>query len=157
MNHAHPNPVTFGLDDFLSWDIIQSMLNYLFSPEDLKPPPANLPALAERLRVLAEPKRLLLLDLIMQGVQCNCELGEGLHIAPNLISHHLSVLRQAGLVKVERDSQDARWLYYSVNRQALEELNAAFGLFFDPARIRPRRPTCGPQGALVRLGDIAVA
>jgi ArsR family transcriptional regulator, arsenate/arsenite/antimonite-responsive transcriptional repressor len=43
----------------------------------------------------------------MEGVHCNCELGEALDMAPNLISHHLSVLRKAGLVEVERDAFDA--------------------------------------------------
>lgn len=118
-------------------------------------PPTNLPQLADRLKVLAEPKRLLILHLLMEGVQCNCELGDALQMAPNLISHHLRVLRAAGLVDVARDTLDARWLYYSINRSALDELNAAFGLFFDPGRMKPRRPTCGPQGALVPVGDIA--
>ena len=119
-------------------------------------PPANLQALADRLKVLAEPKRLLIFNMLMEGVQCNCELGDALKMPPNLISHHLSVLRQAGLVDMERDTLDARWVYYSINRKALDELNAAFGVFFDPARIKPRRPTCGPQGMLVGIGDIAV-
>jgi ArsR family transcriptional regulator len=119
-------------------------------------PPTNLQALADRLKVLAEPKRLLILNMLMEGVQCNCELGDALKMPPNLISHHLSVLRQSGLVDVERDALDARWVYYSINRKTLDELNQAFGGFFDPARIKPRRPTCGPQGALVRVGDIAV-
>ena len=79
-------------------------------------PPTNLQQLADWLKVLAEPKRLLILHLLMEGVQCNCELGERLEMAPNLISHHLSVLRQAGLVDVERDALDARWIYYSINR-----------------------------------------
>ncbi len=118
-------------------------------------PPTNLEALARRLKVLAEPKRLLIIDLLMQGVQCNCELGEALDIPPNLISHHLRALREAGLVDVERDALDARWMYYSVNRQALDELNAAFGVFFDPERIQPRRLTCGPQGTFVPFVDIA--
>ena len=117
--------------------------------------PTNLLTLADRLKVLAEPKRLLILHLLMEGVQCNCELGGALEMPPNLISHHLSVLRRAGLVDIERDALDARWIYYSINRQALAELNAQFGLFFDPARIKPRRPTCGPQGTFVHLGDIA--
>ena len=65
-------------------------------------PPTDLQTLADRLKVLAEPKRLLILHLLMEGVQCNCELGDALQMAPNLISHHLSVLRQAGLVDVER-------------------------------------------------------
>lgn len=118
--------------------------------------PLDPAGLAERLKVLAEPKRLRILNLLMEGVQCNCELGDALEMAPNLISHHLSVLRQAGLVEVTRDAVDARWIYYAINRAALQELNAALGAFFDPARIQPRRPACGPQGALVRLADIAM-
>lgn len=119
--------------------------------------PTELHTLAERLKALAEPKRLLIVHLLMEGVHCNCELGDALQMAPNLISHHLSVLRKAGLVDVERDAFDARWVYYSLNRQALAELNAAFGTFLDPARIKPRRATCGPQGAFIRAGEIFVA
>ncbi len=125
--------------------------------ERIARPPTDLRRLADRLKVLAEPKRLLILHLLMEGVHCNCELGDALKLPPNLISHHLRLLRQAGLVDVERDVLDARWVYYSLNRRALEELNDAFGGFFDPARIKPRRPTCGPQGAIVRLSDIAPA
>jgi ArsR family transcriptional regulator, arsenate/arsenite/antimonite-responsive transcriptional repressor len=75
-------------------------------------------------------------------------------MAPNLISHHLRVLRQAGLVKVELDPLDARWIYYSVNAEALKEFNHAFGIFFDPGRIKPRRLTCGPQNSFVYEQDI---
>lgn len=120
-------------------------------------PPTNVQQLAGWLKVLAEPKRLLIFNLLMQGVQCNCELGEQLDMAPNLISHHLSVLRQAGLVEIERDALDGRWIYYSVNRAALNDLNAAFGAFFDPARMQPRHPTCGPQSALARLEAVGLS
>lgn len=116
-------------------------------------PPTNLQALADRLKVLAEPQRLLILHTLMEGVQCNCELGGALRLPPNLVSHHLRVLREVGLVDVARDALDARWVYYSVNRQALDELNEAFGLFFDPARIQPRRPTCGPEKYLAEIGE----
>ncbi len=120
-------------------------------------PPTNLQTLSNRLKVLAEPKRLLILDLIMQGIQCNCELSEALGVAPNLISHHLKALCQAGLVDVERDPSDARWAYYSINHRALDELNAAFGIFFDPDRIQPRRLTCGPQGWTVLLDEMQLS
>ena len=125
------------------------MLNYI-SAEPISPP-VNLKRLAEWLKVLAEPNRLLIFNLLIEGVQCNCELGDGLQMAPNLISHHLRVLREARLVDVERDTHDARWLYYSINRQSLEELNQALGTFFDPQRIKPRRLTCGPRGEFIRL------
>lgn len=135
------------------------MLNYPLGSglPEIAHPPTDLERLARQLKTLAEPKRLLILHLLIEGVQCNCELGDTLQMAPNLISHHLRVLREAGLVDVERDALDARWAYYSINRQALEELNRAFGLFFDPSRMKPRRPTCGPQGALIPLGEITVA
>lgn len=108
--------------------------------------PTDVQVLAQRLQVLAEPKRLLILHLLMEGVQCNCELGDALGAAPNLVSHHLRALRDAGLVDAERDPVDARWVYYSINRKAFDEITAAFGAFFDPARIKPRRIGCGPQG-----------
>jgi len=109
--------------------------------------PEDVEELSTLFKVLAEPKRLCILDLIMRGVQCNCDIGEALGLAPNLISHHLSVLRDAGLVEVERDAIDARWVYYSVNRAALERYNALIGVFLDPARIQPRLLVCGPQGS----------
>ncbi len=56
-------------------------------------PLTDLQVLAEYLRVLAEPKRLLIFHQIMEGVQCNCELGEALDMPPNLISHHIRILR----------------------------------------------------------------
>lgn len=109
--------------------------------------------LAQWFKVIGEPRRLLLLELIIQGVQCNCELGDALQMAPNLISHHLGVLREAELVNVERDSIDARWVYYSVNPQKLEELQQLMAAYFNPERIQPRRLTCGPQAILIDLSD----
>ena len=120
-------------------------------------PPTDLLALAAQLKVLAEPKRLRILHMLMEGVQCNCVLGDALDMAPNLISHHLRVLREAGLVDVERDPDDARWVYYSLNREVLDELICSFGLFFDPSRIKPRRQTCGPQTAIVSVKGILVS
>ncbi|MGV8049068.1 MAG: ArsR/SmtB family transcription factor [Anaerolineaceae bacterium] len=96
------------------------------------------------LKVIGEPNRLLLLEKIIQGIQCNCELGDALQMAPNLISHHLTVLREAGLIETERDPIDSRWVYYSVNPQAMEELRSLFGGFFDANRVQPRKLTCGP-------------
>jgi len=118
--------------------------------------PIDLQRFASWIRILAEPKRLSIVNLLMEGVHCNCELGEFLDMTPSLISHHIRVLRDAGLVEMERDPVDARWIYYSVNENALQELNEAFGAFFNPQRIQPRSPTCGPQGAFTPLDSIRV-
>jgi ArsR family transcriptional regulator len=127
------------------------MLNYLPEPGS---PSVDLQRLANWLKVLAEPNRLLIFHYLMEGVQCNCEIGNVLKMAPNLISHHLRVLREAGLIHVEHDTYDARWIYYSINQQALDELNKTWGSFFDPQRIKPRRLTCGPQGEAIHSETI---
>ncbi|MGW8251101.1 MAG: ArsR/SmtB family transcription factor [Anaerolineales bacterium] len=108
-------------------------------------PPTDLERLAGWLKVLAEPKRLYIFHLIMEGYQCNCVLGSDLGLPANLVSYHLQTLLKSGLVDAQRDSTDARWVYYSVNREAMTELNKALGSIFDPQRIRPRRTVCGPQ------------
>jgi ArsR family transcriptional regulator len=107
-------------------------------------PTDALALLGATLKLLADPTRLRIFDLLMQGVQCNCEIGDALGISPNLISHHLGALRRAGLVDVERDSNDARWLYYSVNRDALHDVRELLAAFLDADRIQERQPQCGP-------------
>lgn len=116
----------------------------------LSHPPTDLRALGALLKALGEPKRLLILHLLMEGVQCNCELGAALDLPPNLISHHLRILREAGLVGVERDLLDSRWVYYSIDRAKLEALRASFTSLVDPGRIKQRRPNCGPRVSCAR-------
>jgi ArsR family transcriptional regulator, arsenate/arsenite/antimonite-responsive transcriptional repressor len=112
---------------------------------DITPSPTDLNQLARWLKVLAEPKRLFIFHMIIEGYQCNCVLGNDLDIPPNLVSYHLRALHKAGLVDMQRDPVDARWVYYSVNQTALNQLNQALAGFFDPERIKPRRTVCGPQ------------
>jgi ArsR family transcriptional regulator len=123
---------------------------------EISVPLADIGTLTEQLKVLANPKRLQIIHLLMEGVHCNCELGDALDMAPNLISHHMGILRDAGLVEVERDTVDARWIYFSINVPSLERLNHTFESFFDPDRIKPRRPNCGPQGSILPIEEISV-
>lgn len=121
---------------------------------DVNPPPVPMERLIEQLKALANPKRLQMIHLLMEGVHCNCELGDALAMAPNLISHHMGILRDLGLVEMERDVVDGRWVYFSLNEAALAELNHAFSTFFDANRIQPRRPMCGPQSSVVTLVSV---
>jgi len=117
-------------------------------------PPVDLERLTLWLKVLAEPKRLTIFHQIMEGSQCNCALGNDLDIPPNLVSYHLRAMQQAGLLDVQRDSNDARWVYYSVNPEALSELNRTLDSFFDPKQIKPRRNICGPWESIVLIDDL---
>lgn len=97
------------------------------------------------LKALAEPNRLRIFAELMHGDSCNCELKDNLGLPPNLLSHHLRTLSEAGLVTSRRDNIDGRWIYYSVDREAVARWHAWFDTFLDPARIRDR-VLCGPEG-----------
>lgn len=102
-------------------------------------------ALVPVLKALADPTRLRVFALLMEGVQCNCEISERLELSPSLISHHMRILEGASLVRSERDPEDARWIYYSVDEPALAGVAASLAAFLDVRRIRPRQPSCGPR------------
>jgi ArsR family transcriptional regulator len=109
------------------------------------------------LKALADPNRLRIFDLLMQGDSCNCELNEKLDLPPNLLSHHLRVLREAGLILNRRDAVDGRWIYYNVNRKTVARWRAWLNEFFDPARIQERAVLCGPEGQQVAVDPSFVA
>jgi ArsR family transcriptional regulator, arsenate/arsenite/antimonite-responsive transcriptional repressor len=50
---------------------------------------------------------------------CGCKLSERLGLAESTISHHMSVLREAGLVTARKDGV---WVYYSVRRDVLRSV-----------------------------------
>ena len=68
---------------------------------------------------LSDETRLRLIALLAGGEQCVCDLTDALDAAQSRLSFHLKVLKDAGLVT---DRKDGRWVYYSLERGALEEL-----------------------------------
>jgi ArsR family transcriptional regulator len=101
---------------------------------------------ATLLKAVADPNRLRILDLLMQGDSCNCELNDKLGLPANLLSHHLRILRKAGLITSRRDALDGRWIYYAVDRDVVIRWRDWFSRFLDPARIQTRVTLCGPEG-----------
>ena len=74
-------------------------------------------------KALGDPIRLQLIDVLRKhaGKVCVCELIPLFDVGQSTVSHHLKVLRQAGLVDSERRGL---WAYYYVIPDALEELSA---------------------------------
>ncbi len=98
------------------------------------------------LKAMADPTRLQIMDIIMAGETCNCELTERLGLPANLLSHHLRVLKKAGLVSSRRDEIDGRWIYYRVDKSAIEYWHRWCGQFLNPDRIQDCKKLCGPEG-----------
>jgi ArsR family transcriptional regulator, arsenate/arsenite/antimonite-responsive transcriptional repressor len=80
--------------------------------------------MASVLKALGDPVRLRLLGLIAAsdgGEACVCDLTEAFNLAQPTISHHLKVLRLAGVINSERR---ASWMYYSIVPGALKALTS---------------------------------
>lgn len=75
------------------------------------------------LSILGHPIRLQILDMLAQndGYVCVCDLEGALPVKQPTVSHHLKLLREAGLIDCERKGL---WAYYFVKREAMAALRA---------------------------------
>ena len=78
--------------------------------------------IAQAARALSDPIRVQLVDVLRvhAGKVCVCELTPLFDVSQPTVSHHLKVLREAGLVGVERRGL---WAYYYVKPDAAKELS----------------------------------
>jgi len=80
-------------------------------------------ALADRLKALADPTRIGIVNCLANaGEACVCDLTDGFGLSQPTISHHLRILREAGLIEAERRGT---WSFYRLNRSAVAELALA--------------------------------
>ena len=71
------------------------------------------------LRALADPVRRDILNLLKKGRMSAGEIGEHFSITGAAISRHLSVLKEADLI---RDTREGKFIYYDINATVLEEI-----------------------------------
>jgi ArsR family transcriptional regulator len=79
-------------------------------------------ALAPAFKALGDPVRLQLMSMIASapnGEICVCDLTPGFEVTDSTISHHLKILRAAGLVDSERR---ASWVYYRPRPGIMQQL-----------------------------------
>jgi ArsR family transcriptional regulator len=136
VRHALGNPIPLTYDDLI--DTVALMpVDLELAPKMKRPAgqpccepvvyPDTEHAAAERMaavaKALGDPIRLQLVDVLRSnaGKVCVCELTPLFDVGQPTVSHHLKVLRHAGLVDSERRGL---WAYYYVVPDALEELTA---------------------------------
>ncbi len=73
----------------------------------------------EVFKAAADPCRLRILKLLKEEELCVCEIMIALSKPQSLTSHHLSILREAGLVK---ERKDGKWSYYRLADGAVNEM-----------------------------------
>ena len=94
---------------------------------------------ARLFHALSDGTRLAILQRLRFGEQCVCNLTDALDAAQSRLSFHLKVLKDAGLVT---DHREGRWMYYTMNPEALGEVAEMVDLLASPPSPAERRAGC---------------
>ncbi len=76
-------------------------------------------AFQETFKALSDPTRRAILDLLKEGAKTAGEIGGHFDMTGATVSHHLSVLKEAGLISDERRG---KYIYYELNLSILDEI-----------------------------------
>jgi len=95
---------------------------------------------AELFKILSVDKRIEIVEFLKKEPMSVNALADALKITQSAVSQHLRVLKGAGLVKDERRGY---WIYYSLNRDALEKCRQRLN----------RVCTCGCLGKHITTGE----
>jgi ArsR family transcriptional regulator len=81
--------------------------------------------LAARFKALADPTRVAIVNRLSQADEvCVCDLNAAFDLSQPTISHHLRILREAGLVE---SSRRGTWAYYRLVPETVDALRGALG------------------------------
>ncbi len=83
---------------------------------------AKLDDTAKSLKVIADKNRLKILCLLQAGERCVCDIWKFLDLPQNLTSHHLKVLRDAGLIDSRKEGLN---VHYSIDKKAMSKFNSS--------------------------------
>lgn len=81
---------------------------------------------AELLKVVAEENRLKILCTLKAGERCVCDIWQDLDIAQNLVSHHLKVLKDAGLIDSRKEGLK---MIYWIKKKEMSKFNSLLNNF----------------------------
>jgi ArsR family transcriptional regulator len=80
---------------------------------------SNVSKAARYFHALSDETRLRIIEQLQEGEQCVCDMTDAFRTGQSRLSFHLKVLKDAGLIT---DRPEGRWVYYSLNDRAVEEL-----------------------------------
>ena len=98
----------------------------------------NLARSARWFHALADATRLRIIERLCAGEQCVCDLTDSLQTGQSRLSFHLKTLKEAGILN---DRREGRWVYYSLNRDRLEDIIEVIGELRS-AKGHELSPTC---------------
>ena len=93
---------------------------------------------AQLFHALSDPARIQIVEILLDGEHCVCDLMAHLDVGQSRLSYHLKVLKDAGLVS---DRREGRWSYYTLQRDAFVETESLLATL-RPRAASARRSSC---------------
>lgn len=99
-------------------------------------------AVAELFKALGDETRLAIVQMLLGKELCVCDVLDAFDMSQPTISHHLKILRQAGVVQDERQG---KWIYYSLNPAAFKLLAGVVDVIQSQADRKERKLPVSPD------------
>ena len=93
-------------------------------------------------KALADENRLEIIEILMSGAKCGCELLDALEVGQSTLSHHMHILCEAGLVD---GCKEGKWMHYSLSAEGsakLRMLADRYSLSSDAVRTYRKCDSC---------------
>ncbi len=94
---------------------------------------------AQWFHALSDETRLEIVERLIGGERCVCELTDIMDAAQSRLSFHLKTLKDANIVT---DRREGRWVYYTLNRETLDQIETLVGSLKRTDRTAARSIKC---------------
>ena len=82
---------------------------------------------------LSDPIRINILELMMNGEICVCDIVKITGLSQSKISYHIKILKDSGLIS---DRQEGRWVYYKLDLEVLSDIQNWMGNLIQSSKIK---------------------
>jgi len=97
---------------------------------------------AEIFKALGDETRLAIVQILVGRELCVCDILDAFDMSQPAISHHLKILRQAGVVQ---DTREGKWIYYRLNPSALKLISTLLAVIQKDIDLKERTGPSSPN------------
>ena len=97
---------------------------------------------AELFKALGDETRLAIVQMLVGKELCVCDILDAFDMSQPAISHHLKILRQAGVV---RDTREGKWIYYSLNPTSISLISTVLTIMQKDVERKERKKPISPN------------
>lgn len=98
--------------------------------------------LAEIFKALGDETRLDIVIMLKGKELCVCDIIDAFNLSQPAISHHLKILRQAGIIN---DTKEGKWVYYRINQNVFQVIKQFVHEFEQHGDKQERCSSCDPD------------